>query len=102
MDADGDGYDNGTAELCAVTAPDGYSNTTNGPDCNDNISAINSKNTWYRDPDGDGFGNPAETTESCVRVPGYVDNADDCDDTKALYSDNDGTALEPVRRWPVA
>ena len=37
VDADGDGFDAGTASLCAATAPTGYSATTNGTDCNDSV-----------------------------------------------------------------
>jgi hypothetical protein len=36
VDADGDGWDNGTASVCSGTsAPAGYSATTSGTDCND-------------------------------------------------------------------
>jgi hypothetical protein len=43
IDADGDGYDAGTASLCAASAPTGYSATTNGTDCND--AAYSTSNT---------------------------------------------------------
>jgi hypothetical protein len=53
--------------------------------------------TWYADADEDGFGNPAVSTNSCAPPPGYVANADDCDDTNPLvglaplwYADADG------------
>jgi alpha-tubulin suppressor-like RCC1 family protein len=36
--------------------------------------------TFYRDQDGDTFGDPATTEEDCIRPEGYVENADDCDD----------------------
>jgi hypothetical protein len=35
---------------------------------------------WYRDLDGDGFGDPAVTTSSCDTPSGYVANAADCND----------------------
>ncbi len=38
---------------------------------------------WYADADGDGFGNAADTRLTCTAYPGYVTNADDCDDTNA-------------------
>lgn len=37
--------------------------------------------TLYEDRDGDGFGDPSRPLMTCdEEVPGYVDNADDCDD----------------------
>jgi len=39
--------------------------------------------TWYRDADNDTYGDPAQTTAACEEPAGYVDNADDCDDTEA-------------------
>ncbi|MBX3250468.1 MAG: putative metal-binding motif-containing protein [Myxococcales bacterium] len=40
--------------------------------------------TVFADADGDGRGDPAVSTEACVTPEGYVDNADDCDDTCAV------------------
>ena len=39
--------------------------------------------TWYADTDGDGFGTDAETRFTCTSYPGFVLNADDCDDANA-------------------
>jgi alpha-tubulin suppressor-like RCC1 family protein len=36
--------------------------------------------SYYRDSDGDTFGDPASMTIACAAPYGYVDNADDCDD----------------------
>jgi hypothetical protein len=36
---------------------------------------------WYADADGDGYGNPAQTVQSCLAPAGYVANSGDCDDT---------------------
>ncbi|UJR79447.1 RCC1 domain-containing protein [Sandaracinus amylolyticus] len=35
---------------------------------------------FHRDADGDGFGDPTQTTQACERPSGYVDDASDCDD----------------------
>jgi len=37
--------------------------------------------TYYRDRDADGYGNPGITRQACSQLPGYVDNALDCDDS---------------------
>ncbi|UCF68090.1 MAG: putative metal-binding motif-containing protein, partial [Acidobacteriota bacterium] len=39
---------------------------------------------WYRDADEDGFGDAANSRSACLRPDGFVDNADDCDDTDGL------------------
>ena len=86
-DLDGDGYD---AEACG------------GTDCNDGDADVHidaedvcnevdddcdgtvdeSPDTvWYPDGDSDGYGVEGETTIGCDQPSGYVDNADDCDDS---------------------
>ncbi len=84
-DEDGDGYfgyedcddfnpemNPGFAEIC-----DNFDNDCNGV-VNDGVPL----NTYYFDTDGDGFGEIAMPTDTCILVPppGYVDNADDCND----------------------
>ena len=54
--------------------------------------------TYYADVDMDGFGDPNVTIEACSLPVGYVENADDCDDTddqigaasEVYYIDADG------------
>lgn len=43
------------------------------------------QNTFYADADGDGYGDPATTLQSCSAIPpaGYVLDDTDCDDTRA-------------------
>jgi hypothetical protein len=36
--------------------------------------------TFYKDEDGDGFGNLAKPLQACAAPEGYVDNRDDSDD----------------------
>lgn len=92
MDADGDGYWAGC---------DAYV-TMKGPDCNDDNYSIpgpleicdgldndcdgqiDEDISFYRDADGDGFGNPG--MKLCMTFPGFVSNALDCDDSNALIN----------------
>ena len=38
------------------------------------------KRTFYRDADGDGFGDPKKPVKACAAPPGFVANRDDCYD----------------------
>lgn len=44
--------------------------------------------SFYRDADEDGFGDPDDSVTACDRPDGYVDNGDDCDDTEAQINPN--------------
>jgi hypothetical protein len=101
-DADGDGFGNPSVTTQACTAPTGY--VANNTDCNDANAAIKPtatevcdgvdnncngtidegvKLTFYRDADGDGFGNAGLTTQACTAPTGYVANSTDCNDANA-------------------
>lgn len=54
---------------------------TPGTDCNDNDSTVYPGLIWYRDADGDGFGDPNFTRVRCSQPAGYVGNDQDCLDT---------------------
>jgi N-acetylneuraminic acid mutarotase len=49
--------------------------------CDGQIDEGLPKETAYRDADGDGFGDPNVTLQSCLPRPGWVDNGCDCNDS---------------------
>jgi len=73
-DADQNNYP-GNTEVC-----DGQDNDCDGlvdfadPSCT-------GLGTWYQDSDGDGYGNPAVTTQNCTQPQGYVSDNTDCNDS---------------------
>jgi hypothetical protein len=90
---DSDGYGN----ACDSDRDgDGYGDTSGIDDCPDNPS-LRSPATWYRDADGDQYGDPADTQSSCSQPTGFVAVAGDlCPQRTALqaavtyYVDADG------------
>jgi hypothetical protein len=105
-DADGDGVGTGTpVEACE--APDGMvaddgdcddADATVAPglpeqcddkdnDCDGSVDEDVSIETWFRDSDGDGYGDPEDSVEVCGVPDGYVANSLDCDD---------GSPFDPV------
>ncbi len=52
--------------------------------------------TFYADTDGDGYGDPAVSTEACDAPAGFVDNPDDCDDTNADTNPGAGEVCDGV------
>ncbi|MEK7105175.1 MAG: putative metal-binding motif-containing protein [Patescibacteria group bacterium] len=126
-DADSDGHGNDNAPtVSSCAALDGYASA--GGDCDDQNASVNPRATeacntidddcdggvdenviptWNLDADGDGYGGTT-TYAACEPPPGYVGNAEDCDDTESSINpaasetcngqdDNcDGTADEGV------
>jgi hypothetical protein len=101
-DADQDGYGTATLTSSACAPPAGYK--PSGTDCNDANATIHPnaaeqcnerddncnqqidetvQTIYYRDADGDGYGNPAAAVPSCAIPAGYVADQTDCNDTNA-------------------
>lgn len=102
-DADDDGFgDPGTTEVACV-APEGF--VEDGTDCDDTcetcfvggtevcderdndcdgVADDGVRSTFYRDMDGDTFGDPTMAVQACTAPAGYVANDDDCNDGCAV------------------
>ncbi len=104
-DADGDTYGDPAAEVQACAPPAGH--VSDATDCDDTQPTSwpgnpevcdgldNDCNTevdegvklpFWRDADGDGYGDPASPTDACAAPGGYVDNEEDCLDTDGAVS----------------
>ena len=103
-DADGDAYGSASTVTVSCTSPSGY--VSNSTDCNDSNSSVHpfateycngvdddcdssidegavDATTYYRDADGDSYGNAASTSASCSVPSGYVSNSTDCNDSNS-------------------
>ncbi|MEZ5260174.1 MAG: putative metal-binding motif-containing protein, partial [Ilumatobacteraceae bacterium] len=101
-DNDNDGYGSATVTLTDCAQPSGY--VTSSTDCNDNSASVHPgaaetcnnvdddcdgttdegvRTTYYDDDDGDGYGDPNDTTLACSQPTGFVATATDCNDTSA-------------------
>jgi alpha-tubulin suppressor-like RCC1 family protein len=57
-------------------------------DCDNQVDEGFTRTTYYRDSDGDGFGNPSTSIQACSQPPGYVSNSLDCDDSNSAINPN--------------
>jgi predicted outer membrane repeat protein len=111
-DTDDDGHGDPDAPLLACGLPSGHVEL--GDDCDDTEPAVNpgaaeicngvdddcdglsddedsdidlsTTRPYYRDSDGDGHGDPDQSTESCAPPSGHVIDGDDCNDSNAAIS----------------
>jgi Putative metal-binding motif len=106
-DHDGDGYGDSGQGVAACAAPAGF--VDKGGDCKDDdlarhpgaaeicngaddncdgnvddadpaVDTTEGSHVYYRDSDGDGFGDAGQFRRACAKPAGYVANATDCDD----------------------
>lgn len=80
-DYDNDGVDR---EICG------------GTDCDDFDAAVTASGTYYRDSDGDGYGNPNSSQSGCTNPNGYVTDSTDCNDNSALAYPNRPEACDGI------
>ncbi|WP_242132171.1 MopE-related protein [Aestuariivivens marinum] len=84
IDDDGDGFTENEGD-CNDTDPDINPNAIEICDGKDNDCNGQTDEgvttTYYADADGDGYGDPASTTQSCSVPVGYVSDNTDCDDS---------------------
>jgi len=101
-DLDGDGYGDPEGERSGCEAPSGF--IAEEADCDDDDPSIHpaadelcdgvdndcdgetdeddalDAATWYRDADGDGYGDPESTRQTCEQAAGWSADDQDCDD----------------------
>jgi hypothetical protein len=86
-DNDGDGY-TGVDDCNDADASihPGATETCDGvdQDCDGVIDDGTGSTVYYRDADGDSFGDPATTVTSCAVPSGYTTNFTDCNDASAI------------------
>ncbi len=103
-DLDDDSFGDADTPLESCTGPAGY--VLDASDCDDNEAAVFpgaielcnlidddcdgavdtgavDTTTLRRDDDADGYGDPSSGSTGCSGTPGYVNNDDDCDDSRA-------------------
>jgi len=107
-DADSDGFGDVTQSVVSCEDPTGY--VSDDTDCNDTKSTVNPKapevcdgldndcdgvtdpstsvdaTTWYRDADGDGYGDTAKSQTACTQPVGYVADGTDCNDASSAVN----------------
>jgi hypothetical protein len=115
IDSDDDGYGSSSSSVSLVctSPPDGY--VDNDDDCDDGDDSRHpgadevcdgvdqdcdsdvdeGSNVYYRDADGDTFGDfsVAVSLVCTSPPPGFVTTAGDCDDAHLLYADTDGDGI---------
>ncbi len=102
LDSDGDGFGDSEFTTQACDIPDDYADNaedcddleaSTSPegkescdevdnDCDDSVDEgqPSDSTSWYRDADGDTYGDPDDSVQACEAPSGYIADSDDCDD----------------------
>ena len=80
VDSGGNSYVTGQFKGTATFGPYPLTSAGDSDIFVEKLPACSGFTTWYRDTDGDGFGNPSTTQLACTAPAGYVGNGTDCDD----------------------
>ncbi|TNE91568.1 MAG: hypothetical protein EP330_05015 [Deltaproteobacteria bacterium] len=81
-DVDGDGLGGAAHQVCAL----GAGQVLTPGDCHDGDPNVGLATSWFRDADGDTYGNPDNEIIACYPGLGWTRNSTDCDDTAADVS----------------
>ncbi|MCO4747395.1 MAG: hypothetical protein KC912_21525 [Proteobacteria bacterium] len=81
-DVDGDGLGGVASQWCDLPA----GSVSVGGDCHDGDPNVGGPSSWYRDADGDNYGNPDDEVIACFPGEGWLATAGDCNDTAADMS----------------
>jgi hypothetical protein len=84
--------DNDSADPSSASSTTAEAEGTTASSADTTAGSCERPSTWYRDQDGDGYGDAQETMQACEQPDGWVDDATDCDDSDV---DVHPDALEP-------
>ncbi len=113
-DIDGDGFGDATDRVSAAAQPAGY--VTDNTDCDDLVATVNPGETevgdgidndcdgqidegfmrYYRDSDGDAYGDANDSQLALTEPAGYVNNYGDCDDILAANNPDAAEVVDGV------
>ncbi|MED5370924.1 MAG: MopE-related protein [Myxococcota bacterium] len=85
-DADASKQSPGLVEECELGGVTQIDSDCDGDPNTDSGVAVSDGDEYFRDADGDGFGDATDSAEFCVLPSGYATNSMDCDDRDSLVN----------------